>query len=62
MYIYKFIKIDVNPLTMKIKGDYQQIIMDNAKDGWRFVQIFAPSTGMAGTSAYVELIFEKAIA
>lgn len=61
MYEYKFLKIDVNSLTMKIKGDYQQIIHDHAKDGWRLVQIFAPSTGMAGSTAYIELIFEKQV-
>ncbi len=61
MYEYKFLKIDVGTLTMKIKGDYQQIVHDHAKDGWRLVQIFSPSTGIAGTSAYIELIFEKSV-
>jgi len=41
--------------------DYHEIIRDHAKQGWRLVQIFAPTVSImdGGTSEYFELIFEK---
>jgi len=46
MYEYKFVKIELKSdlLRMKPKKDYQQVINNHAKQGWRFKQIFDPST------------------
>ncbi|ENQ3079242.1 MULTISPECIES: DUF4177 domain-containing protein [Bacillus] len=61
MYEYKFVKIELKSglMASKPKEDYQTIITEHAKEGWRFVQIFAPSTVGYGSSAYFELIFER---
>jgi hypothetical protein len=62
MYEYKFIKVELRKgvyVIRKPKEDYHEIIKENAIEGWRFVQIFAPSTLSGGISEYFELIFEK---
>ena len=61
MYNYKFVKIELKKglVQNKPEEDYQQIIQEHAQDGWRFVQLFAPSTFGYGSATYFELIFEK---
>ncbi|MDM5246071.1 MULTISPECIES: DUF4177 domain-containing protein [Lysinibacillus] len=59
MYEYYFVKVELNAWGSKPKEDYQNIIHQYASDGWRFVQIFAPSTKGYGSAAYFELIFER---
>ena len=39
--------------------DYQEIIQEHARDGWRFVQIVAPTFGSSGQPEYFDLIFER---
>ena len=65
MYEYKFHRIKAEAsfflLEKKPRVDYREIIRDHAKNGWRLVQIFAPTVSVidGGTSNYFELIFEK---
>ncbi|WP_456278769.1 DUF4177 domain-containing protein [Bacillus sp. AK128] len=59
MYEYKFVKVDLSNWNSKPKEDYQDVIVNHAKDGWRFVQIFAPATRGYGSAAYFEIIFER---
>ena len=60
MYDYKFVKVSLTGLfTSKPKKDYKEIIVTHAKEGWRFVQLFAPATTGYGRAFYFELIFEK---
>lgn len=61
MYEYKFVEVKLkNSLAMlKPKENYQEIVHQHAAEGWRLVQIFAPSIAGYGTAAYYELIFEK---
>jgi hypothetical protein len=60
MYEYKYVKIKLGGIfTSKPNQDYKQIIAAHAKEGWRFVQIFAPATAGYGAATYFELIFEK---
>ncbi|REK75679.1 DUF4177 domain-containing protein [Paenibacillus paeoniae] len=61
MYEYKFVKVDLSNWNSKPKEDYQEIIADHAKDGWRFVQIFAPAIKGTGFATYFEIIFEKPV-
>jgi hypothetical protein len=63
MYKYEFVRIGLKAgfAKSKPKEDYQEIINSYAKKGWRFKQIFAPSTSGYGSSSYFELIFEKRI-
>ncbi|PAF15732.1 DUF4177 domain-containing protein [Terribacillus saccharophilus] len=59
MFEYKFVKVDLGTWNGKPKESYQAIINEHASDGWRFIQIFAPSTKGYGSAAYFEMIFEK---
>ncbi|WP_282074720.1 DUF4177 domain-containing protein [Maribacter aquivivus] len=62
MYEYQYVKIGVGGLfTAKPNSDYKEIIASKAKEGWRFVQIFAPAISGYGSASYFELIFEKKI-
>jgi len=63
-YEYKFVRIGEGWFSVKSKalGEYQQIIQDNARDGWRLVQVFAPGAGGYGTAKYIEIILEREIA
>lgn len=59
MYEYKFVRVELSPFRRRPKEDYQAIIHQHAQEGWRLVQIFAPSAGGDGAAMYFELIFEK---
>lgn len=62
MYEYKFIKIGVKGIFQrKPEQDYEAIVGEYAKDGWRLVQILTPPIGSYGVATYFELIFEKQI-
>ena len=57
---YKFIRIDIKGiLSPKLEKDYHDIIDEQAKRGWRFVQIFAPPITGKGYALFYELIFER---
>jgi len=62
-YEYKFVRLGEGWLGVKKEGllRYQDIVNQHASDGWRLVQIFAPSFGDYGVSKYVEMIFEKEV-
>lgn len=59
MYEYKFVKIEFGKLTSKPKANYQDIIQENAKEGWRFVQLLTPDLSINGVASYYDLIFER---
>lgn len=60
-YEYKFVRIGEGWLTAKkaAREEYQDVVHEYARDGWRLVQVFAPSLGSYGMAKYVELIFER---
>jgi hypothetical protein len=60
-YEYKFVRLGEGWLGAKKKGikGYQEAVHQHARDGWRLVQVFAPSFGAYGVSKYVELILER---
>jgi len=62
MYEYKFEKVylSLSSFNSQPLDDYHEIIQKHAQDGWRFVQIFAPSLKETGQSSYFEMIFERA--
>lgn len=55
-YEYKFIKLKISVWTGKPKQDYQEIIQDHARQGWRLVQI-----GHIHGQQEMELIFERPV-
>jgi hypothetical protein len=55
---YKFVKLEQSFWSGKPKGNYEEIIHEHAREGWRLVQIFAPPRSSAGKAEY-SVIFEK---
>jgi hypothetical protein len=62
-YEYKFVRFGEGWLSAKRTADleYQEKIRQNAQDGWRLVQVFAPGMGAYGAAKYYELILEREI-
>jgi hypothetical protein len=60
-YAYKFVKVDLKSglRTDTPKEDYHRIIEENANEGWRLFQIFAPQTSGTGWASFFEIIFER---
>jgi hypothetical protein len=59
---YTFVRIGIARKFLvkdEPKQDYQAVVKEHGKRGWRLVQVFAPPTGTHGTAAYFELIFER---
>jgi hypothetical protein len=44
------------------RKDYEHIVYEHAKEGWRLVQIFAPGVAAFGSARYYEFIFERELA
>ncbi len=67
-YEYKFVRIGeyggsaLFGVRDKDRKDYQHIVHEHAKDGWRLVQIFAPGVAAFGAARYYEFIFEREVA
>ncbi len=64
MYQYKFVRIPLAMTgffsnTFEPTQDYQELIIQHGKEGWRLVQIFAPPVRGYGRATFYELIFEK---
>jgi hypothetical protein len=61
-YDYKFVRVDLKSSfrTDTPKDDYQKIVQEHGREGWRLLQIFAPATSGTGWASYFELIFERA--
>ena len=62
-YEYKFVRLGEAWLGVKqkVKEEYQNLIHQHAQDGWRLVQVFAPSLGEYGRAKYIEVIFEREV-
>lgn len=60
-YEYKFVRLGQGWFSIRksAQRDYQKIVHEHAAEGWRLVQIFAPSEGAYGLATFYELIFER---
>ena len=66
LYDYKFVRLEQEnkwfsgevPSKSTLDG-YAEIVQQHANEGWRLVQIFAPSIGPTGQPTYFELILER---
>lgn len=60
-YEYKFVRLGEGMMGVKksAKQQYQQVIHDHAREGWRLVQVFAPPIAGYGSAKYFEIIFER---
>lgn len=63
-YEYKYVRVKLvgGGFTGKFSESYQDHINACARDGWRFVQAFAPAVVGTGASSYMDLIFEREVA
>lgn len=62
-YEYKFVRLGEGWLGAKSQasGEYQRVVEEHAREGWRLVQVFAPSTGVYGAAKYFEVILEREV-
>jgi hypothetical protein len=59
-YEYKFIRLGHGLLWPKsVAETYKDVINQNAKDGWRLIQVFAPSRTILGIANFHEVILER---
>jgi hypothetical protein len=64
IYEYKFVRLgDYRGsawfgVSDKVRNAYEDVVHEQARDGWRLVQIFAPGVATFGAK-YYELIFER---
>jgi hypothetical protein len=60
-YEYKFVRLGEGWMGVRrsARREYQQVIHEHAKDGWRLVQIFAPPIAGYGSAKYFEIILER---
>jgi Domain of unknown function (DUF4177) len=60
---YKFVRLGEGFLSARSEAryDYQEQIRQQAQEGWRLVQIFAPGIGAYGAAKYYELVLEREI-
>jgi hypothetical protein len=59
MYEYKYVETQVN--RFMADDDYKSIINQNAKQGWRVVQIVPIKFGSYGQPKKHEIIFERKV-
>jgi hypothetical protein len=63
-YEYKFIRFKGSFVwaPLRTPKEYQSIIEEHGKDGWRLVQIFTALSGaFYATVVYYEIIFEREV-
>jgi len=60
---YKFVRIGKGWFwpSSESEREYRDTIRKHAREGWRLVQVFAPSNGIYGLSRYYEIILERPI-
>ena len=61
MYEYKFVRVKFSGFKLKPEEDYQVMVNNYAKEGWRLMQTLTPSTVGYGTIGYYEFVFERQI-
>ncbi len=63
-YEYKFVRLGEGWIGVKREGrdNYQRVVEEHAREGWRLVQVFAPGTGGYGAAKYFEIILERELA
>ena len=60
---YKFVRLEGSYFgsLKKPEKEYQDVIHEHAKKGWRLVQIFSPGDGGYGSVRYYEIVLERSI-
>jgi hypothetical protein len=60
-YEYELVRLGEGWLGVRRSAvkDYQRVVHEHAREGWRLVQVLAPPIGAYGVAKYFELIFER---
>lgn len=60
-YEYEFVRLGEGWLHADSQAEqsYREVVKEYASNGWRLVQVFAPSLGARGLAKFYELIFER---
>jgi hypothetical protein len=64
-YEYNFVRLGEGRTSAafgpqgEARRNYEEVVHEYARDGWRLVQIFAPGVAAFGAAKYYELIFER---
>ncbi|HHT50022.1 MAG TPA: DUF4177 domain-containing protein [Eubacteriaceae bacterium] len=61
MYEYKFVKVKLSGFKLEPEEDYEVMVSNYAKEGWRLMQVLAPPTTGYGIAGYYEFVFERQI-
>lgn len=64
MFQYKIVGVGEGAFGLKrdIRADYQAVVDEYTRQGWRLVQVFAPSTGGTyGRALFCDVIFERPV-
>lgn len=61
MYEYKFVKVKLSTFKLTPEENYQDLVNDHAKEGWRLFQVLTPPTAGYGTVGYYEFVFERQV-
>jgi hypothetical protein len=56
-YEYTFVRLKISLLGKE--PDYKKVVLEHAKEGWRLVQVFAPTSTREASRYFYELIFER---
>lgn len=61
MYEYKFVKVKLSGFKLEAVEDYEVMVNNYAKEGWRLIQVLTPSTTGYGIAGYYEFVFERQV-
>ena len=59
-YEYKIVTIEISAWTSRAKHDYLEVLNENGKEGWRFIEFSRSQLRPKGVKG-VELLFEREI-
>lgn len=61
MYEYKFVKVKLSTFKLEPEQDYEVLVNEYAREGWRLKKVITPSTVAYGTIGYYEFLFERKV-
>lgn len=60
MFDYKFVSIKTRGVfSLNFENDYKDIIQENAREGWRFLQLVPVEYSSYGLPKQVEVVMER---
>ena len=60
MFDYKFVSIKAKGIfSLDFEHDYKNVVQENAKEGWRFIQLVPVEYNNYGVPKQVEVVLER---